>query len=493
VPARDASAPEVRDTSAPEARDAFLPEVRDDPDGSPVYRRIAESIADGIASGRISAGERLPTHRALAQQLGVAVPTVSRAYREAERRGLISSTVGRGTFVTGIPTLRDTDSPATGGRPRLDLSVNGPARGEHEQLLRAALAAASTDPDLSALLSYESDIGRSADRRAAAGWLARSGITVEADQVAICHGGQHAILVALGAVLRPGDVLLTEGLTFPGVKSAAQLLDLRIAGVEMDDEGIVPAALEAACRAGRTPPTALYCMPTAHNPTAITLSAQRRNAIVDIARRHDLVIIEDDVFGLLVPDAERPAPLAALAPERTLHLTSLSKTLTPGLRWGAVAGPAHLTDRLGALVRASILNPAPVAVDIARRWLADGTAGKLLTWQRAEMHTRFTAVHRLLAGCSAVRAIRSAGLHAWLELREPWTPTEVIDVAGGLGIEIAPTSFFHADAGSAARPDARGVRLCLGNAPDLPTLADAMTNLTKALDRGPTWSTGIRV
>lgn len=474
------------------AGEAFFLEVRDDQDG-PVYQRIAERIADGIETGRLSAGDRLPTHRALAQQLGVAVPTISRAYKEAEHRGLVSSTVGRGTFVTGIPTLRDTHDSGTSDRSRLDLSVNGPARGEHEQLLRTALAAASTDPNLSSLLTYEADIGGPADRQAAAGWLSRGGIGVEPGQMAMCHGGQHAILVALGAVLRPGDVLLTEELTYPGVKSAAQLLDVHIVGVEMDDEGIIPAALEAACVTAPRSPTALYCMPTAHNPTAITLSAQRRRAIVEIARRHDLQIIEDDVFGLLVPDTDRPTPLAVLAPERTLHVTSLSKTLTPGLRWGAVAGPAHLTDRLGALVRASIFNPAPIAVDIARRWLSDGTADQLLTWQRAEMDTRFTAVRQLLADCSAVRSIRAAGLHAWLELHEPWTPTEVIDLAERLGIDIAPTSFFHADTDSATRRTARGVRLCLGNAPDLLTLTDAITNLATALNRGPTWSTGTRV
>lgn len=471
------------------AREVFFPDVRDDQ--GPVYQRIADSIADSIATGRLSVGDQLPPHRALAHQLGVAVPTVSRAYKEAEQRGLISSTVGRGTFITGIPTLRDTRD--SGTRSRVDLSVNGPARGEHEQLLRAALAAASTDPDLSSLLAYEADIGGPTDRQAAAGWLSRGGITVDPDHVAICHGGQHAIFVALGAVLRPGDVLLTEGLTYPGVKSAARLLGAHIVGVELDDEGIIPTALEAAYIAAPQPPTALYCMPTAHNPTAITLSVQRRDAIVEIARRHDLQLIEDDVFGLLVPDTDRPAPLAALAPERTLHLTSLSKTLTPGLRWGAVAGPAHLTDRLGALVRASIFNPAPVAVDIARRWLTDGTADRLLTWQRTEMNTRFTTVHQLLAGCSAVRSIRTAGLHAWLEPHEPWTPTEVIDLAGRLGIDIAPTSIFHADTDSTTRPNARGVRLCLGNAPDLLTLTDAITNLATALHHGPTWSTGTRV
>jgi DNA-binding transcriptional MocR family regulator len=294
-------------------------------------------------------------------------------------------------------------------------------------------------------------------------------------------------------VLQPGDVLLTESLTYPGVKSAAQLLGVRIVGVEMDDEGIIPEALDAACRNADQPPTALYCTPAAHNPTAITLSAQRRSAIVDIARRHNHHIVEDDVFGPLVPHTERPTPLATLAPERTLHVTSLSKTLTPGLRWGTVTGPAHLTDRLGALVRASVFNSAPVVMDIARRWLTNGTADRLLTWQRTELAARFATTRRVLADCAAVRSVRTAGLHAWLDLHAPWTPTEVVDLADRLGIGIAPTSFFHADPDGPAGPAPRGVRLGIGNAPDQRALTDALTHLAAALNRGPTWSSGTRV
>jgi DNA-binding transcriptional MocR family regulator len=457
----------------------------------PVYQRIADGIAAEISKGRLAAGDRLPTHRALAQQLGVAVPTISRAYREAESRGLIRSTVGRGTFVAGLPTLRDAGPAEHGGR--VDLSVNSPARGEHEQLLRAALAAAAVDPSLGSALSYEADIGGPADRQVAADWLSRSGVDVGPDRVAICHGGQHAILVALGAVLRPGDVLLTEALTYPGVRSAAQVLGIEIVGVEMDAHGIVPAALEAVCASAGKPPTALYCMPNAHNPTAAILSESRRNDVVEIARRFDLRIIEDDVFGLLVPDAERPPALAALASDRTVHLTSSSKTLSPGLRWGAIAAPAELTDRLGALIRASIFNPAPIAVGIARRWMGDGTADHLLEWQRAQMSVRFEAVGPLLSSCRAVRAVRMAGLHAWIELHDPWTPPEAIGVAARLDIEIGPTSHFHAGSASASLPIARGVRLCLGNPSDLPTLVRAISELVQALDRGPTWSSGIRV
>jgi DNA-binding transcriptional MocR family regulator len=423
---------------------------------------------------------------------------VSRGYREAEQQGLISSTVGRGTFVSGvsgIPHLRDT--PASGqsasGQPagtgRLDMAVNAPARGMHEELLRRALTAVSTTGDVGALLGYAPDLGSYEHRRSACRWLARSGLDVDPGQVAICHGGQGALLVALATSLRAGEVLLTEALTYPGVKSAAQLLGIRMSAVAMDTEGLIPQALEEACTSG-TAPRALYCMPTAHNPTAITLSARRRQAIVDIARRHDLLIIEDDVFGLLLPDTDTDVtPLAALAPERTLFLTSLSKTLAPGLRCGFLAGPPQLADRLGALNRATVFNPSPLSTAVAMRWLDDGTADRLLDWQREEMARRRAAAEQLLGGHREISHVRTAALHAWVELREPWSASEVVALADGLGISISPTVYFGA--GDQAGP--RGVRLCLGNAPDVPTLTTAIRTLLDGLDRGPTWASGTHV
>ncbi|MGI5438681.1 PLP-dependent aminotransferase family protein [Streptomyces shenzhenensis] len=416
----------------------------------PVYRRLADAIASAVTTGALAAGDRLPTHRELAKELGIAVPTVSRGYREAEQLGLISSTVGRGTFVSGtsgIPHLRDTpsDGQREAGEPgRLDMAVNAPARGMHEELLRRTLAAMATTADAGALLGYESDIGSHPHRESACRWLALRGLDVEPGQVAICPGGQGALLVALAATLRSGEVLLTESLTYPGVKSAAQLLGIRLSAVAMDEEGLIPEALEEACTSG-TAPRALYCMPTAHNPTAITLSGQRRQAIVDIARRHDLQIIEDDVFGLLVPDAGTTAvPLAALAPERTLFVTSLSKTLAPGLRCGFLAGPPEMADRLGALIRATVFNPSPLSTAVVMRWLDDGTAERLLDWQRTEMARRREAAEQLLGAHREISSVRAAALHAWVELREPWSASEVVTLADSLGITISPTLYFGA-------------------------------------------------
>ena len=459
----------------------------------PVFRRIALSIRDGIQAGRLRPGDRLPPQRALAAALEVAVPTVSRGYREAESQGLIDSTVGRGTFIAGLPTLRQrpdvTDNSAGSA---LDLSVNGPAYGPHEKLLRHATQQLAKHPQLAEMLNYASDIGARRARQAAATWLEQQSVHVAPERIVMCQGGQHAILVALAAVLRPGDVLLTEALTYPGVKSAAEVLGLSLHGVQMDGSGLIPESLAEACATITPRPRALYLMPTAHNPTTATLPDHRRDQIVEIARQHALSIIEDDVFGLLPPPGTTPLPLVRRAPERTFYLSSLSKTLSPGLRWGLVIAPPPLIDRLGSIVRATIFNPAPIALDLATTWINDGTAITLVQWQRTEIAARFDLAHELLDPVDGVRRVHTAGLHAWLELGNGWTSTEVIERAHRTGVRLSPTEHFTA-LPTTSPPALPGVRICLGNAPDRVALTSGLARLRGLLEQGPGRSTDVRI
>ena len=143
-------------------------------------------------------------------------------------------------------------------------------------------------------------------------WIGRAGVAASADRVLVCTGSQHGLTVVLATLLQPGDLLLTESLTYAGLKSVAGLLHLQLAGLPVDAHGLRPDALEDACRARRA--RVLYVIPTLHNPTTAVMPLARRREIAEIAERHDVAIVEDDVHGLL-PET-RPAPLAALAPER---------------------------------------------------------------------------------------------------------------------------------------------------------------------------------
>ena len=312
--------------------------------GGPVYEGIVQALERDIASGRLHRGERLPTHRALARTLGVDLTTVTRAYNEARRRGLTDARVGQGTFVAES-RARPAGHAAAG--IAVDLSMNlppSPIEADLEGRILRGLAALQRDHGFSDLLSYQQAGGSAVDRGVAADWLRRRVRNAEADRLVISPGTQSALVALLLSLTRPGDVVLTDRLTYPGFKSAAAALGVRLVGVASDGEGMDPAALAEACRVHA--PKAVYLLPTIHNPTTQTIGQVRREQLAAAIRRHDLVLIEDDAYGSLEPKAQ---PIATLVPERSYLAITLSKCIAPGLRVAYVLTP----DRAAASVLAS--------------------------------------------------------------------------------------------------------------------------------------------
>ena len=441
----------------------------------PKYLRIVEALAGDIAAGRLQPGTRLPPHRELAYLLGISPNTTSRAYAEAVSRGLLRGEVGRGTYVRESgPRPPDADG-ADMLRPHagpIDLSRNLPFPGIAETYLARTLTELGQSPRLQALLSYqtESDLHHHAD--AAIDWLGRVGLAAHRDEVVITNGAQHGLLASLMAVVQSGDVLLTEELTYAPVKAMAERLSLKLAAAPIDDGGLCPEAFDRICRTHAV--KALYVTPTLHTPTTVTMDEERRRAVVETARRHDVLLIEDDVFGPLVPD--RPSPVAGLAPERTIYITSTSKCLAPGLRVGFVRAPRSLAAGIRGAVNLSCWMPPPLMAEVASRWIADGTADKLTAIQRREAERRQDIARDIFAG-HAVRADRQ-GFHLWLELPPAWTAEDFRAEAARRDVKITAGGVF------AARPDvrSRAVRLCLSHEPDAARVESGLQTLRRILE-----------
>ncbi|MDJ0935495.1 MAG: PLP-dependent aminotransferase family protein, partial [Kiloniellales bacterium] len=284
----------------------------------PRYLAIAEALTQDVATGRLAPGDRLPTHRDLAWHLGVTVGTVTRAYGEAERRGLIAGEVGRGTFVREqLPSAPPSFQDHGGEDGLIDLSYNFPALETDHALFGEALEGMARDPQLNRHLGYLLGPGRDSHRAAAADWLKAAGLDVPPEELVVTCGAQHAMFLAAAALTRPGEVILTEALTYYGIKSIAEALERQLHGVALDDQGLMPDSLEAAIRSSGA--RVLYCIPTLQNPTTTVLPESRRRRVVEICRRHDVTIIEDDIYSFLL---ETPVtPLSALAPERSFYAT----------------------------------------------------------------------------------------------------------------------------------------------------------------------------
>lgn len=293
----------------------------------PLYLAIADAIAADISEGRLSEGMRLPPQRTLAEALGIDFTTVSRAYNEARHRGLVEGRVGQGTYVK-TRRIRTGRTPAGG---LIDMSMNLPPLFDDPMLaarLWDDMAALQAEHGLELLMRYQPPGGTLHNRAAGAAWLKSRLGEVPAERVLIAAGAQGALLATLGSLTKAGDMICAEAITYPGLRALAAHLGIRLHGLAMDREGLLPEAFEELC--AKETPKALYCNPTLHNPTTTTLSLERRQAIVTIARRHDVAIIEDDAYGAL--PVSTPRPLAALAPDLVYYVGGLAKCLSPALR-----------------------------------------------------------------------------------------------------------------------------------------------------------------
>ncbi len=431
------------------------------------YLAIVEALSDAIADGTLRAGDRLPTQRDLAWRLGVNLSTVSQAYREATRRHLIGGEVGRGTFVLAESrevTLFALKDVAPG--EAIDLSTNVPAEKPDDDDLERSMAALLADGAGRRALGYNAPALLTRARAAAAHWLAWRGWPVRPKQVVPCAGAQQALLATLLALCGPDAPVLVEEHTFPGMKAVGRQLRLRLHGVTIDREGIVPEALERAVHA--TGARVAVIVPALHNPTGAVMDEVRRHAVAEVAERTGLTIVEDDIYGALA----RVPPLAAVAPNHCVVVGGLSKTVAAGLRFGLIAGPPHLMDCIGAEVHATNWPMSPLMVELACRWLEDGTAESRAAWQRAEVAARWRlAIAALGLSGSEMQACPSP--HLWLAVRG--APAEAVARAQAAGVEIVPSDVF-----AVGRDPGRHVRISLAAAPSRSVLSRAMARLAKA-------------
>jgi DNA-binding transcriptional MocR family regulator len=419
----------------------------------PIYSRIADAVERDVRSGLLVAGSRLPTHRELARALGVTPVTITRAYGEAMRRGLVESMTGRGTFVRAMAARRDAVPSHD-----IDLATNvinialpSPSRVLLERAGEALVAS-----------TYNSGAGSERHRAAGAAWIGRK---IDPSNVVVTAGTQHALFLAFAATLKHGDTAFVERLTYHGAKSVAALLGIKLEPLPLDRYGIVPDAFERACRA-RTA-RVLYTMPSLHNPTGLTMPEKRRRELAAVAVKHGITIIEDDVSGFLLD--KTPPPLAAFAPDQTIFLTGLGKALAPAMRIGYLAAPTTMLPRIQAALATTILFASPLIAEIAATWIEDGTAARISAHKRAETELRNRAARRILGRIGSDP--RSA--HLWFALPKRWTAEGFVEEARRRRVRVA-----GADSFAVGEVVPRAIRISIGPPATIAELENALHVIT---------------
>jgi DNA-binding transcriptional MocR family regulator len=445
----------------------------------PIYSAICDALELDIARGRLRPTDKLPPQRDLAYRLGVTVGTVARAYAEAETRGLVVGEVGRGTFVNDFDNRREDVTqltvPEMAQAEVIDLGLNLSAVGEAEDMLRASLREFGRSGQVEMFLNYQPSAGVVSHRAIAAQWLEGAHLRANPDNIVITNGGQHGLLLSIMALAGHGDTIATEAVTYPGIRAIAHQLGINLHPLPMDAEGLEPAALRELCATRK--PKALYCMPVLQNPTTITMSEGRMSEIASIADQYGLWIIEDDVYGFL--EEKRPVPLASRVPDRTIYLTSASKSMAPGLRIGFLVVPPALTRTVKEVVTMNNWMTSPLMSAIATNWIANGNADQLIRWHRTQARDRQNLAHAILG--SYAEQTSTSCYHLWLQLPEPWRMDSFSAAALREGVRV-----ITADAFSVKRDHApHAIRLCLGAAHSLPEIQLGLERLIGLLGSRP--------
>jgi DNA-binding transcriptional MocR family regulator len=435
------------------------------------YKVVVDAFASDIRAGRLLAGTRLPTHRQLAAREGIALATATRAYAELEAMGLVSGEQGRGTFVRDIalPPGHGIDQRSV-APDTIDLNFNYPVLPGQADMLRRALRELAASGDLEALLRYQPHSGRPNDRATVARHLRQRGLPVSADQILIVSGAQHGLAATVMATLQPGDVVAADALTYPGFKVLAHTLRLELAPLPATPHGPDLDALEQLCAGRRV--RAVYAMPTLHNPLGWVMDVPARARMVEIARRHDLIIIEDASYAYLVE--EPPPPLAALAPEITVYVSGLSKSVATGLRIGFVAAPVPVVPSIERVIRATTWNTPLITTAIACRWLEDGTVGRLEARKRDDARTRQSIARDVLAGLPQIS--HPSSYFVWLPLPEGARADRIAASLARDHVSVATAEPFAISA-----PAPQAIRLALGSA-DLSSLRATLSTVRQVGD-----------
>lgn len=437
------------------------------------YLGIIEALEADIKSGRVSRGERLPAQRAIAETLGVDLTTVTRAFNEARRRGLVEAQAGRGTFIS---ESFDGAEPAEQAHSLVDLSMNippQPTEADFRKIFPQGISTILGSARGLLSLHYQESNGAEPDRNAAAVWLSQRMEGATADRIVVTGGAQCALFGICDLLLARGDVVVAGGMTYPGLKAVAAQKGLALVPLAMDEQGIIPDAFEKACR--EHAPKALYVIPTIDNPTTATLPEDRRRKLAALAQKHGVAIIEDDPYAPLRP--ERIVTVAELASDVTWHIATLSKCVTPALRVAYVVAPtANKAMRLAGVLRATILMAPPLMSALATRWIAEGTLDEIAQAIRVENAERQKLAAAILGGVAS--SADPHGHHLWLRLPDHWRAADFAQHADRAGISIVPSSAF-----AITTHPLEAVRISLGVAPDRGALEDGLTQLASLMSQ----------
>jgi DNA-binding transcriptional MocR family regulator len=436
-----------------------------------LYIAIADAMERDVRNGTLKPGERMPTHRELAEIIGVNVTTITRAYANAEKRGLITGTVGRGTFITAdVGIYASMAQPGERNVQAIEMGLVLPLYIKEPDISKTIENLLKTR-QLNRYMRYSDPLGLPEHRETGALWVKRFGIEIPKENILICSGAQHALTCILSSFFKSGDKIAAEYLIYPGMKAIAKTLGIKLEPVAMDAEGMLPESLERVCQ--RSPVKGVYLMPNMQNPTTSVMSLQRKRELSDVILRHGLIMIEDDIYSF--SNQKNQQAITPLVPENSVYIAGISKAFYAGLRVAFVAAPKQLLYKIGQAVVNTIWMTPALNVAIACECIRDGSADMIIADKLREAEMRYEKACRILSGY-AIQGI-PGGFFVWLKLPEEWSGKEFEIAARESGVNVFCADKFAV--GGEKAPSA--VRISLSGAETMEELVKGLNILKNIL------------
>ncbi|QEM82355.1 PLP-dependent aminotransferase family protein [Halomonas binhaiensis] len=439
--------------------------------GEAKYVEIAQEIESKIDIGHYAEGDKLPAHRALADELNTTPMTIAKAYGLLSEKGRIESFVGRGSFVKAKSQLKQAIQSQLDDR-EWNFSILQPCYAEHVETLHAHLQHSFAKLTKPALYGYIEDSGLISHKAAGMQWMHLQGVTVRSpEQVLLTNGAQHALSILIELYSKPGDYIAVDEWTYPGLLSIVSLLGRKVAGVAMDDQGMIPEALVDIYH--RHKPAMVILLPSHQNPTTITLSQQRREQLAEIVQRYPLWLVEDDIYSFL--NTHPTQAMTNLVPEKSFCIHSLSKAISPGLRCGYIKAPQSQIDRLSAFIRATIWLPSPLMFEVASNLIESNQAVEMAEAQRQIACRRQRVARKQFA--DQVFHAQDSSYHLWLQLPDGWQADSFTLTAKERGLLVSSGNYFYTGS-----DETSSIRLSLMAITDDAALETGLTALSSLLN-----------
>jgi DNA-binding transcriptional MocR family regulator len=375
-----------------------------------LYKSLALQLENDIRRGILRPGTKLPPQRELADYLDVNLSTITKAFKLCTLKGLLHATVGSGTCVSYDALSNMYLWPDEWKNPHIiSLGATRPDNVSYEPV-REQLTAMLSEPGYAKWLDYGTEADMLWHRKAGAMFIEREGFSVSPRDVFLTSGGQNALTAALLASCARGDALGADPETYPGLKTAAAMLGIRLVPIphcknEMDED-----ALDYACRTSHL--KGLYLMPQSQNPTTHTMCCAAKERIARLARKYKLKIIEDASYNLLCQQIE--PPLASLLPAQTFFIAGLSKAIAPGLRLAYMHVPPPYHDTVTSALYNTSVTVSPLMSELAARLIVSGTAWEIVADHQKETRLRSQLVKKYLASFSCDG--EDTAIFRWLHL-----------------------------------------------------------------------------